>query len=119
MNTERDLTLPEWVFLDGNSHLGDTLNERTLLQHIQSYTIMELILLDDENSLVINPELKSKEFDFTNIFGENEKHQIVVHFSLAGTVELDWIMDRAIEFYKHFMDWEDTSLIIEETSKDN
>jgi len=28
-------------------------------------------------------------------------------------------MHNAIEFYKDFMDWEDKSLIIEETSKDN
>ena len=27
--------------------------------------------------------------------------------------------DKAIQFYKEFMDWEDASLIIEETSKDN
>jgi hypothetical protein len=119
MIIERDITLPEWVFLDGNSHLGDTLNERTLLQHIQSYTILEFFVLDDENPVVTNSEQKSKEFDFTNIFGEYEKHQLIVHFSLAGEIELAWIINRSIEFYKHFMDWEDTSLIIEETSKDN
>ena len=115
---ELNLTLPEWVFLDGNSHLGDTLENRVLLQHIQSYTIMELFLLN-EDSIEINSAMKRKEFSFTNIFGETEKHLIALHFSLAATIELDWIMERAIEFYKHFLDWEDTSLVIEETSKDN
>lgn len=118
MEKEHNLTLPEWVFLDGNSHLGDTLENRVLVQHIQSYTIMELFLLG-ENSLVLNPAIKTKEFTHTNIFEEIEKHLIAVHFSLAADIELDWILDRAIEFYKLFMDWEDTSLIIEETSKDN
>ena len=118
MNIERNLTLPEWVFLDGNSHLGDTLEERTLLQHIQSYTILELFLLD-ENTLILRPEMKTKEFTYNNIFNETERYLIAVHFSLAATIELDWIMDRAIEFYKLFLDWDDTSLIIEETSKDN
>lgn len=115
---ELNLTLPEWVFLDGNSHLGDTLENRVLLQHIQSYTIMELFLLN-EDIIELNPAMKRKEFTFTNIFGETEKHLIAVHFSLAANIELSWIMDRAIEFYKHFLNWEDTSLIIEETSKDN
>jgi hypothetical protein len=118
MENELNLTLPEWVFLDGNSHLGDTLEYRVLLQHIQSYTIMEM-LLPDVNDIIINPALKTKEFTHTNIFGTTEKHLVIIHFTLAGTIESDWIMDRAIEFYKLFMDWQDKSLIIEETSKDN
>jgi hypothetical protein len=118
MEKELNLTLPEWAFLDGNSHLGDTLEDRILLQHIQSYTIMEMLLLD-ENDITINQALKTKEFTHTNIFGITEKHLVVIHFTLAGAIESDWIMDRAIEFYKLFMDWQDNSLIIEETSKDN
>jgi hypothetical protein len=118
MKNEINFTLPEWAFLDGNSHLGNTLEDRVLLQHIQSYSILEFILLE-EDAIVINPDLKIKEFKHTNIFGEKEKHLIIVHFSLATPIELEWIMDRAIEFYKLFMDWEDNSLIIEETSKDN
>jgi hypothetical protein len=118
MEQELNLTLPEWVFLDGNSHLGNTLEDRVLLQHIQSYTIMEMIMHGDA-PVNLNPEMKTKEFTHSNIFGEVEKHLVAVHFSLAERIELDWIMDRAIEFYKLFMDWEDASLIIEETSKDN
>ena len=118
METELNLTLPEWVFLDGNSHLGDSLENRILLQHIQSYTIMEFFVLNGD-AILLNPAMESKEFTYTNILGETEKHLIAVHFSLAATIELGWIMDRAIEFYKLFMDWDDVSLIIEETSKDN
>jgi hypothetical protein len=113
-----NLTLPEWVFLDAKSHLGDTLEDRIILQHIQSYTIIEMLLLD-KNTVELNPDLKTKEFTYTNIFGVEETHLMVVHFSLASIKELDWILERAIEFYKLFMDWEDNSLIIEETSKDN
>lgn len=118
MKNELNITLPEWVFLDGTSHLGDTLDDRVILQHIQSYTILEMLLVTgDEFS--INPDLKTKEFNYTNILGKDERHLLVVHFSLASEVELNWIMDRAIEFLKLFMDWDDASLIIEETSKDN
>jgi hypothetical protein len=63
--------------------------------------------------------VKSKEFSYLNVFGEIETHLIAVHFSLEADFELDRILDEAIEFYKLFMDWEDTSLVIEETSKDN
>ncbi|NDP22480.1 MAG: hypothetical protein GZ091_15560 [Paludibacter sp.] len=118
MEKELNITLPEWVFLDGNSHLGDMLENRVLLQHIQSYSIMELFLVE-ANPILLNPTIVTKEFSHMNIFGVNENHLLAVHFSLAGAIELDWIINRAIEFYKFFMDWQDASLIIEETSKDN
>ena len=118
MEKELDLSLPEWVFLNGNSHLGNTLEGRDLLQHIQTYTILELFLLEEETE-VENPPVRIKKFTYTNVFGETEKHLIALHFSLADDNELDAIMDKGIEFYKLYMDWEDQSLIIEETSKDN
>jgi len=118
MEKELDLSLPEWVFLDGNSHLGNTLEGRDILQHIQSCTILELFMLE-EDTIVLNPPVKVKEFSYSNVFGDNEKHLIALHFSLADEDEIDRIMDKAIEFYREFMDWEDKSLIIEETSKDN
>ncbi|MFT3754179.1 MAG: hypothetical protein QM800_15335 [Paludibacter sp.] len=118
MEKELNLTLPEWVFLDGNTPAGDSLEGRTVLQHIQSFTILEMIALDDD-AMVLNPMVKVKEFSYSNIFGEDERHLVLVHFSLIDDSELDGILDKAIEFYKLFMDWQDNSLIIEETSKDN
>lgn len=118
MEKELNLTLPEWVFLDGNSPLGDALEGRTVLQHIQSFTILEMIALEDD-ATILNPTVTVKEFTYSNIFGEDERHLVLVHFSLIDNSELVGILDKAIEFYKLFMDWEDNSLIIEETSKDN
>jgi len=118
MENEIDFTLPEWVFLDGNSHLGDTLEDRVLLQHNEIFTILEFVVLDD-HPIELDPKVKIREFTYINILGETETHMAAVHFSLAGDSELDRIIDKAIEFYKLFMDWEDASLIIEETSKDN
>ena len=113
-----NFTLPEWVFLDGNSHLGNTLEGRDLLQHIPSFTILELFLLN-EDTIEIDLTVKTKEFTYKNIFGEIERHLIAVHFSMATDTEIEEILDNAVDFYKHFMDWEDSSLVIEETSKDN
>jgi len=118
METEINLALPEWAFLDGNSHLGDLLEGRNVLQHIPSFTMMEMIPLET-NTIVDNKTVKTREFIYTNIFGDIEKHLVVVHYSLAPDVEVEKIIDEAIEYYTLFMDWEDNSLIIEETSKDN
>jgi hypothetical protein len=118
MENEIDFSLPEWVFLDGNSHLGDTLDDRVILQHNPSFTIMEIFMQGD-NPVEPDSSVKSKEFTYLNVFGEIETHLVAVHFSLDADFELDRILDEAIEFYKLFMDWEDTSLVIEETSKDN
>ena len=119
MEMELNLELPEWAFLNGSSHLGNTLEGRDILQHNHSYTIFELFLLDDEEPIEEDPSVINKIFTFNNIWGETETYLIVVHFTLISDSHLDEIMDNAIQFYKEFMDWEDASLIIEETSKDN
>jgi len=118
MENEIDFTLPEWVFLNGNTHLGDTLDDRDVLQHNGSFTIMEFFTIED-HPIVLASSIKTKEFNYTNILGEIEMHQVAVHFSMAADFELNGILDHAIEFYKNYMDWEDASLVIEETSKDN
>jgi hypothetical protein len=118
MENDFTLTLPEWVFLDGSSHLGDTLEGRNILQHTLSYTILEFLNVD-ENTIIDNHDVKMKLFNYKNIFGKIEKHLLFVHFSLVEDSELDEIIDSAIQFYKQFMDWEDKSLLIEETSKEN
>ena len=118
MEKDFTLTLPEWAFLDGSSHLGNMLEGRNVLQHLLSYTILEFFSVD-ENTIIDNDDVKMKLFNYKNIFGEHEKHLLVVHFSLTDDSELDDIIDNAIQFYKLFMDWEDNSLLIEEASKEN
>jgi len=58
MEKKFDLSLPEWVFLDGNSHLGNMLEGRDVLQHIPSFTILELFMLD-EKTIVLSPPVKT------------------------------------------------------------
>ena len=114
-----DFKLPVWVFLNGNSHLGNSLKERNVLQNNDSFTILEFFLIIDEYPIKLDSLVKSKKFNYTNILGEIETHLVAVHFSMVADYELNGILDQAIEFYKHFMDWEDTSLDIEEISQDN
>jgi len=68
MKEELNLTIPEWVFLHGNSQLGNALQNRVILQHVPSFTIMELIALD-ETVLEVNSTVRIKEFTCKNIYG--------------------------------------------------
>lgn len=115
---QTNLSLPEWAFLDATSHLGNTLEGRTILQHIRSYTMLEIFPADVMN-IYLNADVKQCIFNYTNIAGKLEKHIIAVHFSLAEYAELDEIIEKAIDFYCKYCNWEDSNIINEETSKHN
>lgn len=118
MKKQNNITLPEWAFLDGASHLGNTLEGRDILQHIRTYTMME-IFSTDEMQVQLNSKVKTRMFTYKNSFGVEEKHLIAVHFSLAEFTELDEIIDQAIEFYKEYSDWEDGNIIDEHITQQN
>lgn len=118
MNKQTNLTLPEWAFLDGTSHLGNTLEGRNVLQHIRSYTMIEVLALQDLE-FKINPEFKTREFVFKNSFGVIEQHLFIVHFSLAADFELPGILDKAVKFYTDYLMWEDRNIMDEHKSKHN
>lgn len=110
-----DYSLPEWVFLDGNSHLGDTLKGRTVIQHVRSYTVMELIALEE----VFESSIKGQTFEFTylNNFGNKERFMLAVHFTLADADGLPDIFKRTAAWFSSYMDWEDRNIIIDERAK--
>lgn len=53
-----ELTLPEFAFVEGSDHEGDNniLKGRTVIQHIRSYTVLELF--DKNDAVAINDEAK-------------------------------------------------------------
>ena len=118
MKKQINLTLPEWAFLDGTSHLGNTLEGRDVLQHIRSYTMLEVFSLSDLE-IELNPIVKTREFSYTNPFGVVEKHIFALHFSLAPDFELERILDKAVVFYTDYLTWEDLNIITEDNSKHN
>lgn len=115
---EVELSLPEWVFLDGTSHLGNMLAGRDVLQHIPSFTIIELFNLNG-SELIFSQNVKTRAFSYKNRYDEIEDHVLAVHFSIIESENLDSIIDKAILFYCEFLDWEDQSIIEENTSKQN
>ncbi len=115
---KKDLTLPEWAFLDGASHLGNMLEGRDILQHIRTYTMMEIFPTDVMN-VYLDKNVKVRMFTYKNSFGIEEKHLIAVHFSLAEFAELDQIIDKAVKFYSDYLAWEDKSIEQECKTKHN
>lgn len=118
MKKQQNLSLPEWVFLDGTSHLGNTLKGRDILLHIRSYTMLE-IFSTDLTEVQLNKNVKIRSFTYTNIAGIEEKHLMAIHFSLSEYAELDAILDKAVKFYCDYMAWEDKNILNEHNSKIN
>lgn len=104
-----NLTLPEWAFLDCQSHLGNLLDGRDVLQHVRSYTMLE-VFASDEMEVKLKDGVKTKSFIYKNRYGIVENHLLVVHFSLAEYGELDDILDKAVDFYSKYLDWEDRNI---------
>lgn len=115
---EVELSLPEWSFLDGTSHLGNLLAGRDVLQHIPTFTIIEMFNLNG-SKLMFSETVKTKPFTYKNRYDEIEEHILAIHFSIIDGENLDSIIDKAIVFYCDFLDWEDQTIIEENTSKQN
>jgi len=112
-----NFTLPEFCFLDGISHLGDTLKNRTVIQHVRSYTIVDVIAADE--MMVIDLQCQKHEFTYTNFKGIKEKHILALHFTLAEDDQLDEIFEKIASWYCDYLNWEDKNIITDEGSKHN
>ncbi len=115
-----DYTLPEFCFLDANSHLGNLLEGRTVLQHIRSYTILEVVALSEV--LISNFTMPTYEFEYKNFAGVIEKHLFVLHFSLAHEEPLPVndtlteIFEKCAKWYCNYLQWEDNNILKNEAN---
>lgn len=101
--------LPEWVILDGESHQGNTLKGRTVIQHIRTCTVLEVVPMDDVAQS--NFETQTFEFWYKNQFGLKEQFLLAVHFTLAAEHELPDIFKKAQKWYCDYLDWEDRNIV--------
>ena len=114
-----DLTLPEWAFLESTSHLGNTLEGRDVLLHVRTHTMLEFISVDD-NMVRLSEGVKRMQFIYTNKYGLEENYIVAVHWSLTSEFdELDEVIQKSIHFFKHWMDWMDKTIEVEDNSKIN
>lgn len=113
---EIDLTLPEWAFLDAHSHEGDILHGRTVILHVRSASVVEILE---------NPKLGSKvlAYNFTNY--TNERLTAALHYSATLNVNTDveYIRENILipcsKWYIKYCKWEDQGIITSDTATQN
>lgn len=107
-------TLPEFAFLDGNSHEGDTLEGRTVIQHLLTHTVMEVVDLSELK--VYSFSKPTFEFEYVNKFAVVEKHMLVLHFSVFHDIgeidneQLKDIFEKSAIWYCDYLAWEDSNI---------
>lgn len=107
-----DLNLPNtFVFWDGQSHDGDLLAGRNIIQHVRSCTIIEI--LDEELGVYLKDEVKRIALKFTNSLGLKESLILAVHFSHAEFIQLNEILSEAKLWYLKYCEWQDKNILDE------
>lgn len=103
----QQLILPEWAFLDAHSHLGDQLPGRTVILHIRSMTVVEIL---DADKVLLNEDTLKVSFKNTNT-GE----QLIAALHFSTTIEskpaLIDILKKCATWYCEYCDWEDQNII--------
>lgn len=108
MNLSQKFPLPEFVLLDGENHLGEQLLERTVILHIPTKTVLEVVAVDPDE-LAPFKGLEHFPFVFNNIDGEDEHHVLLLHSSNAGDKAMDVMMDAA-KWYGNYANWIDGAI---------
>lgn len=108
----REYNLPEWAFLDAHSHLGDTLNDRTVVLHIRSASVIEIIDRDDD-SFIPNEDVIVFKFKYISESGI-ERLSAILHYS-ATLSERENIITQVLrpcaKWYCDYCAWEDNNII--------
>lgn len=108
-----ELKLPTIAFIDGTSHLGDTLYGRTVLLHVRSASVIEIV----DHEAIIKEDVPFLPFTYTNDAGAIERYIAVAHYINASTdyfailgTDIDSILKDCAVFYKEYCAWEDRNL---------
>jgi len=103
-----ELTLPEFAFLDGNCHTGDTLDGRDVIIHTRSASVFEIF---ESKNVLLKENIVSKNFEYKNIYDVIEHYTIALHYStITDTYIINDIVKSTIEWYKNYMRWEDEGI---------
>ena len=123
----KEYNLPEWAFLDAHSHLGDELEKRTVLLHIRSASIIELLDEEQVNGIHFNAGFLFYDFEYKSplLGGIVEKLKLILHYSATLNVNQDaeYIVEKILkpcaEFYCSYATWEDRNIAKDELSNLN
>ncbi|WP_165157893.1 hypothetical protein [Parabacteroides sp. ZJ-118] len=112
------LTLPEFAFIEGSGHEkgGDPLYGRNVIIHTRSASIIEIFVRDD---VVLNPDVLTLRFSYTNRFGIKEPMIAALHYCSTLDVKYDYEMIKneiirpAAQWYCDWADWQDENIVRE------
>ena len=111
------LTLPEFAFVEGSWHEpgGDPLEGRTVILHVRSATVIEVMPIEN----FLGGESNVISYRFTH-FNENslisEDCMMLLHYSATLDKDLDRdmiineVMRPAATWYSDYCDWEDKNI---------
>jgi hypothetical protein len=106
---EYDCSLPEFVIFDAFQHQGNKLNGRTVLEHIPSRTIAEVITLKGRAD--IDPgDTQTHRFDYRDVNGNIEKVLLAVHSSVSEPDQIKEILVHTAEWLCAYWNWEDETI---------
>ena len=114
------LDLPAFAFLDGNNGINDTLEDRTLVLHIRSASVLEFF----HDEVLLKENIIYKEFDYINTYHIMEQITIALHYCptidiIDKELIIENIINPAIDWYKEYLYNEDQNIIKTETVENN
>lgn len=115
MNNIKELTLPEFAFVEGSWHEkdGDPLQGRIVILHVRSATVIEIF---DREDVVLNDNVLTFKFAYTNSHGIKEHMVAALHYCATLDVKADSafikeeIMKSAAQWYCDYCGWEDKNI---------
>lgn len=108
------LSLPDFAFVEGSEHENNMLSERTVILHIRSASVIEI--LDREDAYITEGAL-TYNFSYINHFGVKEPMVAVLHYCSSLDKDADRemiikeIMKPSAQWYCDYCTWEDKNII--------
>lgn len=96
---KNNLTLPEWAWLNTNDLASNELEGRCVLCHIDTNTIIEFLLVDD-NRPTLPPGTRRMQFIFENENGHEINYIAAIYCSILELSDQVDVIDEAIRIYK-------------------
>lgn len=110
----KEYTLPEWAFLDAHSHLGNSLEGRTVINHIRSASIIEIIDRDKDGFIPVEGVVLYN-FKYISPAG-TERLSAILHYCAtldknANQDMINQILKDCAMWYCDYCAWEDNNIL--------
>ncbi|HTO15932.1 MAG TPA: hypothetical protein VLZ83_09175 [Edaphocola sp.] len=108
MDLSKNFPLPEFTLLDGENQFGEQLMERSVVLHVPTGTLLEVVSVDPSEVSKYS-EIKHFPFVFTNADGEDEHHLLLLQQTNSEN-DLQDVFVKAAQWYGNYCNWLDGEL---------